>query len=392
MKHAVFDNDYHRDPAAFYASLVAAGPLHRFTAPDSGITGWLVTGHELAREALTHPELGKDRDTMTGAAAPPCGLSGRLQRMATGWLVSHMLGSDEPGHSRLRNTVADIFTPRAVTALQSRIDHHTRRLLDAIDPAGPVDLVCALAFPLPVAVITELFGIPDRHRDTIARSSAVLGDITVVTPAQQRRSGLAFTRLILPRLMARRLRPTGDLLTALARRHRAGDITLPEALSTAALLLIAGHETTTSLVAAILVALLRNPTDLDRARCDPTHLDQLIEGTLRTHPPVPVTTLRTARRPLQLAETTIAPGEFVMISLQAANIDRPDTAKHLSFGHGVHYCLGAHLARAETRTAVAELLQRWPRIASVADIDDLPRRRSILFHRYERLPVLLDPS
>lgn len=397
-----FDDSYFRDPHQFYREVHQSGPIHRFKTP-SGVHGWLVTSDHLARTVLTDPRLGKGRDTMLGVSTRDgtrVGLRRRLLRYGTEWVVTHMLGSDPPEHTRLRKSVADFFSPRAVTTLTPRIDTLATEFIDSMDPSSPVDLVSALACPLPVAVICEVTGISRQHQQRIERSSAVLSDVTVADSRQLRSASFDFARLILPHFAARRLRPRDDLITSLTRQMSAGTMDLKEALSTVSLLLIAGHETTSNLILGMMLSLLRNPHELQRVRSDPDRLNAILDETLRTNPPLPVATLRQAHSDLDLAGQRINRGELLMVSLLAANHDpesipNADTfdadrhVRHLSFGTGIHHCLGAKLARAEAIAAVTHLLERYPTISLAVPTESLRWRRSIFFRRLEALPVHL---
>ncbi|BAW06176.1 cytochrome P450 [Nocardia seriolae] len=164
-----FDDSYFVDPHEFYREVQRRGPIHRFVTP-SGVQGWLVTGDRLARTVLTDPRISKSRDTMLGVSSADeteIRLRQRVLRRGTEWVVSHMLGSDPPDHTRLRNAVADFFTPAAVAALLPRIDALAAEFVDSMDPGAPVDLVSALACPLPVAMICEITGLPRKHHGRI---------------------------------------------------------------------------------------------------------------------------------------------------------------------------------------------------------------------------------
>ncbi|MEC3919294.1 cytochrome P450 [Nocardia sp. CDC160] len=351
---------------------------------------------------LTDPRIGKGRDTMLGVSASDAelGLRQRLLRSATEWVVTHMLGSDPPEHTRLRKAVADYFSPRAVTEMTPRIDMLTKGFVDAMPSDTPVDLVMELACPLPVAVICEITGISQRNRPRIEKSSAVLSDVTVADSRQLRSASIDFVRLIAPYFVARRLRPREDLITSLTQQMASGELNLKEALSTVALLLIAGHETTANLIASTMLALLRNPDELERVRSDPDRISGVIDETLRTEPPLPVATLRQAHSELDLAGERIGKGELLMVSLLAANHDPESVsdadvfdparqARHLSFGTGIHHCLGARLARIEATTAITILLERYPGIRLAACPETLRWRRSIFFRHLDSLPVYL---
>ncbi|WP_327145241.1 cytochrome P450 [Nocardia sp. NBC_01327] len=395
-----FDDSYFRDPHQFYRQVQQNGPIHRFTTP-SGVHGWLVTSDRLARTVLTDPRIGKGRDTMLGVStddSASIGLQRRLLRYGTEWVVTHMLGSDPPEHTRLRRSVADYFTPRAVSTLEPRIRTLANEFVESMDSTAPVDLVSALACPLPVAVICEVTGISRHHQQRIERSSAILSDVTVAEGRQLRTASIDFARLILPTFAARRLRPRDDLITSLTRQMSAGAIDLKEALSTVSLLLIAGHETTSNLILGTMLSLLGNPDELQRVRSDPTRLNAVLDETLRTNPPLPVATLRQAQSNFDLAGQRINRGELLMVSLLAANhdpesvtdadtFDADRQVRHISFGTGIHHCLGARLARTEALAAITNLLEHYPTISLAVPAESLRWRRSIFFRRLEALPV-----
>lgn len=395
-----FDDSYFGDPHQFYLNIQKLGGVHRFTAP-SGTSGWIVTDRELARTALSHPHLGKGHAAMTGSQTST-GVVGRLHRAATSYVITHMLGSNPPEHTRLRKAAAGRFTPDAVEAVIPTIEALSADLIASMRTRSAPDLVRDFAFALPVQVICRILGVDDRHSERIGECSRILSDVIVADPNELRRAAVDIARLILPTMAVRRFRPRNDLISDLARQQRAGTLNTKEALSTIALLLIAGHETTSSLIANTMVALTADADLKKQALHDPALLDRVIEESLRVEPPLPVTTLREALEPVTLGDQRINRGEMVMVSLLAANLDpgqsvRPETfdasrpaIRHMSFGYGVHYCLGAGLARAEARVAITQLLAAFPDIELAVNHDDIVWRRSIFFRRADTLPVSLN--
>ncbi|MCM6778293.1 cytochrome P450 [Nocardia sp. CDC159] len=402
VQDVTFDDRYFRAPAAFVRQLAQQGPIHRFTAPHR-VTGWVITNYELAKTALTHPALIKTPGSMVGlrGSGEPRTVRQRVTHTLGSYMLTHMLATDPPDHDRLRRVVAEPFTPRVVAERIPRITAIADKLVDDMDPTRPVDLVAALCVPLPVQIIAEILGIPVRHSVRISRSSRILGDVLSFSVDELNRAAFDFSRLILTGLASRRLHRRDDLLSTLIDEMHRGQVRLNETTSTIALLLIAGHETTTSLIANTVLGLLENPAELDRMRTDPQALEAIIDETLRIDPPQPTATLRIAAEPVTLGEQNIAAGEWIMVSLLAAGhdphaTDNPATfdstrkpRRALPFGHGIHYCLGAQLARTEARVAITQLLTRYPDITLATDRHNLRWRRSIQFQRLETLPVIL---
>ncbi|MFE9674926.1 cytochrome P450 [Streptomyces sp. NPDC006259] len=361
-----FGEEFRRDPHPVYARLRERGPIHRvrLPGPDAHHETWLVVGHEEARAALADPRLAKD-----GSRIGVTFLDEEL-------IGKYLLTADPPQHTRLRALVSRAFTMRRVAELRPRIQQITDDLLDSMLPHGRADLVDSLAYPLPITVICELLGIPEIDRTEFRKLSN-----DAVAPTSGADEYDAFVRLAeyLTELIEdkRAAEPGGDLLSDLIRTTAEdGDrLSSGELRGMAFILLIAGHETTVNLITNAVHALLTHPDQLAALRADPTLLDGAVEETLRYEGPVENATFRFAAEPLEIAGTAVAPGEGVMIGLTAADRDgtrypapdrfdiRRDTRGHLAFGHGLHYCLGAPLARLEARTALRSLLDRAPGLA-----------------------------
>ncbi|GHD90883.1 cytochrome P450 family protein [Streptomyces naganishii] len=350
------------DPHAVYAELRELGPVHRVRLPGTEPwDSWLVVGYEEARAALADPRLSKDVSRIQGPT---------LEERVLG---KNMLNADPPQHTRLRSLVTRAFTARRVEAMRPRVQEITDGLLDAMLPHGSADLVEALAYPLPITVICELLGVPEMDRAAFREMS---NEVVAPTSAEAYTAamhdlGAYLTELIEDKRCAG---PADDLLSALIRTTAEdGDRLSGEELrGMAFLLLIAGHETTVNLISNAVRVLLTHPEQLAAAVADLELVDGVVEETLRYEGPVETATYRYAAEPLEIAGTVIAAGEPVLIGLAAADRDpgrftspdsfdiRRDTRGHLAFGHGIHYCLGAPLARIEARTALRGLLERAP--------------------------------
>ncbi|MGP8304404.1 cytochrome P450 family protein [Streptomyces inhibens] len=378
------------DPYPYYAKLRAQGPVHHVRIP-SGQELWLVVGHDAVRAALTDPRLNKDW------------LSAGLQSEAgdESALFTNMLDADPPHHTRLRKLVAKEFTSRRVEALRPRVQQITDELLDAMlaAPDGRADLVEGLAFPLPMTVICELIGVPSMDREAFRAWSNEL-----VAPTGQeavREATVAMSDYLVGLIEAKRKAPGDGLLSALIRTSdEDGDqLSREELVGTAFLLLVAGHETTVSLLSNGVRALLEHPAQLAALRADPSLLDNAVEEMLRYDGPVETATWRFTSEPVDIGGTLIPAGESVLVSLASASRDPErftaaddfditrDARGHAAFGHGIHFCLGAPLARLEGRIAIRSLLERCPDLALDAEADALTWRTGMLIRGTEQLPV-----
>ncbi|MFJ6664602.1 cytochrome P450 [Streptomyces sp. NPDC091383] len=386
-----FGDVFRRDPHPVYALLRERGPVHRVRIPhaDEDYETWLVVGYEEARAALADPRLSKD-GTKIGVTFLDQDLIGR-----------DLLGTDPPQHTRLRGLVTRAFTMRRVEQLRPRVQRITDELLDEMlspGSAGRADLIAALAYPLPLTVICELLGVPEMDRTEFRKISTQV--VAPTDPGSEReamsRLGKYLTELIEDK---RRSGVTGDLLGDLVRTTAEdGDrLSSEELRGMAFLLLIAGHETTVNLIGNGVLALLTHPDQLASLRADMSLIDGVVEETLRWEGPVENATFRYAAEPLELGGVRIEKGEHVMVGLTAAQRDgarfpaperfdiRRDTRGHLAFGHGLHYCLGAPLARLEGRVALSTLLERTPGLALDGPHDEwLP---GMLMRGLRTLPV-----
>ncbi len=298
-----------------------------------------------------------------------------------------MLDRDPPDHTRLRKLVSKAFTPRAVEGLRPRITSLVDSMLNAVDGQGTVNLVDALAFPLPFAVIAEMLGTPPADHErirqlsgTVVRSLEPVADPALVAAIAAADAEL--TAIAADMIAWKRSNPADDLLTALIAAEDDGDaLSDDELIAQTLLLYIAGHETTVNLIAGGTLALLRNPDQLALLRNNPGLAESAVEELLRYDSPVQASR-RITLEPVTIRGTIIPAGAFVMASLGSANRDeffwgtdaaqvrlsRDNAHRHLSFGAGPHHCLGASLARLEASIAFAQLTSRFPGLALAGDV------------------------
>jgi cytochrome P450 len=381
-----------------YADLRAQGAVHRAIMPD-GLPVWIVTRYDEARAALTSPVLSKDSDR----AAPLHDRSARERGARRDRLAQainrHLLNLDPPEHTRLRRLVGKAFTMRRVELLRPRITEIADGLLDTLSPGEQVDLLASYASPLSLMVICEMLGFPRSEQGVFRQWSATIARGSDPQAAAQ--ASFAVAELLADTVAAKRRTPDDGLLSALVRARDEQDrLDETEIVSMTFLLLSAGNETTAHFIGNAVVDLLTHPDQLAGLRSDPALLPGAVEELLRHQGPAATTTLRFTTAPLRLNEVEIPEGEFVIVAIESANRDerrfdtpgRLDVTRratgHLAFGHGVHHCLGAPLARVEGQVALERLLSRFPRLTLAVPADQLSWRPGMLFRGHETVPVI----
>jgi len=380
------------DPYPLYAD------LRRSRLDRSSLGIWATADHGTAASILRDPRFSPSPVHQPGYR-PPAYPDGDPR---AGLPVADLLTMDPPDHTRIRRLVSSAFTPRAIAGLEPWIRDLTGRLLDEADAAEGFDLIDALAFPLPIAVICHLLGVPAQDQASFRvwghDVAATLDPQTAADGESQTRSSeLALTAYLRDLVGKRRADPDGSLLSALIAAEEEGDRLSPgELVSTALLLLIAGFETTVNLIGNGTVALLGERTDWQRLGEEPSLVPAAIEELLRYDSPVQMTS-RTATEDVDVGGTVIPEGESVIVAIGGANRDpgvfeqpdhlrigRPNASRHLAFSLGIHHCLGAALARLEGRIAVEELTRRHPQL----ELAGTPARRELLVLRgFESVPV-----
>lgn len=382
----------------FYAHLRAEMPVVRMTLPDKRVA-WLVTRYDDVFAALRDPRLVKDRRN----AMTPEEL--KKQPWVPGVfkaLGSNMLTLDGADHRRLRGLVQQAFTPRILERMRVRVEEVSNELLDAGQTKRRIDLIRAYAQPLPATIIAEILGVPSADRQKFQRwsKSLIVASASPLFALRALPPILALLRYIRTLVRERRARPCDDLVSALVQAEAAGDmLSEDEVLAMVFLLLVAGYETTVNLIGNGTLALLQHPEQLVRLRSDPSLITSAVEELLRYTNPVGTTIDRYASEELTIAGVVIPRGSLVFLALASANRDErqfadPDMLdiarepnKHVAFGWGAHYCIGAPLARLEGQIAINTLLHRCPNLRLDAVPDTLRWRAGLEMHGLETLPV-----
>jgi len=396
--------DFFCTPYAFYAELRAEGPVHAIEL-STGVRAWLVVDLDAAREVLRHPAIRKDPHTDASRRARGLPADDTGVGAVNTSISYHLLNTDPPQHARLRRLVTPAFAPVRIEALAPRVLAVADELLDrmAADGAGRVDLLSEYAFPLPITVICELLGVPVADRAEFREWSRIIVELSTATQDEIRHATDAIADYF-ERLIARR-RAEGlgdDLVSNLIAVNADGDrLTDDELISMVFLILVAGHETTVNLIGNTVLALLSDPARYRALHGNPEDVPALIEEMLRYDGPVNIATLRYTTAPITLGDTEIPADEMVLVALGSANHDerhfsaaaefdpqRPASG-HLAFGHGIHFCLGAGLARLEARIAITRLVERCPELRLAADGGEVRWRESMLIRGLHDLPVEL---
>jgi len=394
--------EFKADSFPFYRRMRAEAPVSRVTLPDRQ-TAWLVTRYDDVVAVLKDERFAKN----------PFHVLSKEQLAASPWLVKllrplfmplaqTMLNLDPPDHTRLRALVQQAFSPRLVEVMRGRIEALAQELFDRVAERGGTDLVADYALPIPTTIIAEMLGVPVEDRQKFHRWSSTM------LSADASRFGLMwaapsifrFMRYLRRFIAKRRARLSDDLTSALSSAKEAGgQFSDDELLSMILLLIVAGHETTVNLIASGMLALLEHPDQLELLRSDPQLIKPAVEELLRFTAPVEIATERFAGEDLELAGVTIAKGDVVLAAIASANRDEsqfanPDTLditrepnKHLAFGYGIHFCLGASLARLEAQIAINTLLARTKNLRLAVEPSALRWRSGLVLRGLKALPV-----
>jgi len=359
---------------------------------------WLITRYEDALPLLKDNRLKKDWTNVFSQDIKNMYLSVDN----SDHLTTHMLNSDPPNHSRLRSLVQKAFTPKMIAQLDKRIERIADDLISDIERKGTLNLVDDYSFPLPIIVISEMLGIPkeDQAKFRIWSHAVIASPETPEEIKETEKQLSEFITYLQYLVDIKRKEPKEDLVSALILAESEGHkLSARELYSMIMLLIVAGHETTVNLITNTVLALLENPNQLQLLKDNPKLIDSAIEEGLRYYSPVEVTTARWAAEPFQIHDRTIEKGDMVVIALASANRDETvfenpevfditrENNRHIAFGHGSHFCLGAPLARLEAKIAITNLFNRMPELKIKGNREEIKWQGNYLMRSLEELPL-----
>ncbi|PGR71534.1 cytochrome P450 [Bacillus thuringiensis] len=359
---------------------------------------WLITRYEDALPLLKDNRLKKDWTNVFSQDIKNMYLSVDN----SDHLTTHMLNSDPPNHSRLRSLVQKAFTPKMIAQLDGRIERIADDLISDIERKGILNLVDDYSFPLPIIVISEMLGIPkeDQAKFRIWSHAVIASPETPEEIKETEKQLSEFITYLQYLVDMKRKEPKEDLVSALILAESEGHkLSARELYSMIMLLIVAGHETTVNLITNTVLALLENPNQLQLLKDNPKLIDSAIEEGLRYYSPVEVTTARWAAEPFQIHDRTIEKGDMVVIALASANRDETvfenpevfditrENNRHIAFGHGSHFCLGAPLARLEAKIAITNLFNRMPELKIKGNREEIKWQGNYLMRSLEELPL-----
>ncbi len=391
--------EFKANPYPFYARLRAEAPVYRMTLPTKE-SAWLVTRYDDVVAVLKDERFVKN----AANALTPVQIANQRWFRKLFKSMHSMINQDPPDHTRLRALVGKAFTPRLIEQMRPRIQEITDQLLNKVQSRGRMDLIRDYALPLPTIIISEMLGVPaaDRHWFHHWSNAVMSAAYSTWGLVKSVPNTMLFLRYIRGFIEKRRAEPHEDLVSALIAAEEAGaSLTTSEMVAMIFLLLVAGHETTVNLIGNGMLALLEHPDQMEKLRSNPSLIKSAVEEILRYTNPVDTATERYARKDVTIAGVTIPRGDMVFAIIASANRDErqfanPDALdiarepnRHLAFGLGSHFCLGAPLARLEGQIAIATLLDRVQDLRLAVAPDTLRWKRGLLLRGLESLPVAL---
>ena len=385
-----------KDPFPTLELLREEAPVY-YAALNTGKPYWLVTKYEDALMIFKDPRFSK--------VAPNAGASPTVASKLFSHVMLYMDGQD---HTRLRQLIQKAFTPKLIDALRPRIQEITNDLLDQFIANGKMDIISDYALPLPISMIAELLGIPGEDKELFRNWSNIILNVDLKVSMEERYQMMpgaiaGFTNYLQDIIEKKRANPANDLITSLVNSKEGSDsMNEDELMSTIFLLFAAGYETSVDLIGNGVLALIKNPEQLELLRNDPSLINTAVQEMLRITPPVSMASERYATEDIELNGSLIQKGDLVHISISSANhdadkftdpeifdIQRKDN-RHISFGYGAHYCLGASLGVVEAEIAINTLIKRIPEFSLGEDIEQLEFKKNIIMPGLASLPIVFN--
>ncbi|MDO3412294.1 cytochrome P450 [Saccharibacillus sp. CPCC 101409] len=388
-RSGLFTPEFTQNPYPAYARMREDEPIAKLMFPD-GQFGWMITRYEDAAEILKDNRFIKDMTKIYGSAGQSI-------------FTSNMLFSDPPDHRRLRGLVQKAFTPKMIESMREHIQQIADGLLDRLEGRNEMKLIDDYAFPLPIIVISEILGVPIEDQDKFrVWSNSIIGASNSEGGPDVYRHTQEFIEYLGRWFEKVRREPGDDLISQLIQAEEAGErLSEQEIYGVVSLLIIAGHETTVNLIGNGMISLLQHPEQRKLLQGDPTLIRGAIEEMLRYNGPVEFSTSRWAGEDIEFRGHSMKQGDMVVVALDSANRDgeqfpdpdlfdiQRERSRHLAFGHGIHLCLGAPLARLEGEIAVNTLLRRFPNLQLAADAGELEWRPGMIVRGVKEIPLSL---
>ena len=388
----LFSNEFTQNPYPAYSKLREMDPVHQVRFPD-GQQGWLVTSYEDGTAVLKDQRFIKDFSKLYGSS---------MDQMSV--FTQNMLFSDPPDHKRLRGLAQKAFTPKMISSMHGRIEEITEELLNGMKGKQQVNLIDEFAFPLPIIVICEILGVPSEDRDKFRLwSNSLIEGTSGEAGVSVYQHMTQFVEYLGEWFAKVREQPGEDLISKLIIAEEEGDrLTEKELYGVVSLLIIAGHETTVNLIGNTVLSLLAYPEQQRLLREKPELISQALEESLRFNGPVEFSTSRWANEDMEFRGKLFHRGDLVVVSLSAANHDpeqfsEPEVfdisrekSPHLAFGKGIHFCLGAPLARLESEIAITSLLKRFPKMKLAVEESKLDWRPGMIVRGVKEIPLIIE--